>query len=274
MTTKHLNYISTISFFFSYALSLSSFCATEEELLRSYQNAILDAQTAEPAEIYTQLNPILPTNSRLFWNETPEGPMVLVVTFTNWSGYDSMVGKRIRLHEWMSQNPVRSIGSTPMGLYTAARDLWVTPVPEIRDYFKSTSFRGTNLELRAKQLLGLPPYKTYNRFVQFWVKPEDLFRPSADPEITDQSCQIDFPATVGESHRKWIGELIIVQYDQNTGYPWTRLGYTYDWGNPLSEVGLSEYVIRTGAVVDVESVTFIEDYLLITSSAVHWELYE
>ena len=27
-------------------------------------------------------------------------------------------------------------------------------------------------------------------------------------------------------------------------YPWTRLGYTYDWGNPRNLVGLSEFVLR------------------------------
>ena len=45
-------------------------------------------------------------------------------------------------------------------------------------------------------------------------------------------------------------------------YPWTRLGYAYDWGNPQSEVGLSEFVIKKGALVQIHAVTFIDDYCL------------
>ena len=28
------------------------------------------------------------------------------------------------------------------------------------------------------------------------------------------------------------------------GFPWTRLGYTYDWGKPDNHVGLSEFILR------------------------------
>ena len=42
--------------------------------------------------------------------------------------------------------------------------------------------------------------------------------------------------------------------------PWTRLGYTYDWGNQASEVGLSEFVVWAKTTVKVESVTQNADY--------------
>jgi len=49
--------------------------------------------------------------------------------------------------------------------------------------------------------------------------------------------------------------LSIDDYDNPAkGYPWTRLGYTYDWGNPDSEVGLSEFVITAGATIKIENV--------------------
>lgn len=52
------------------------------------------------------------------------------------------------------------------------------------------------------------------------------------------------------------------RYDPKTGppYPWTRLGYTYDWGNAKSRVGLSEFVIRKGARLTVHSVSTTEGY--------------
>ena len=34
--------------------------------------------------------------------------------------------------------------------------------------------------------------------------------------------------------------------------PWTRLGYTYDWGNPNSKYGLSEFIVKDGAEIEVK----------------------
>jgi hypothetical protein len=38
------------------------------------------------------------------------------------------------------------------------------------------------------------------------------------------------------------------------------LGYTYDWGDPGSDVGVSEYVIRKNSEVIVKSVSTTADY--------------
>ena len=38
------------------------------------------------------------------------------------------------------------------------------------------------------------------------------------------------------------------------GYPWTRQGYTYDWGG-RTKFGLSEFVIKKGVPVKIKSVT-------------------
>ena len=42
--------------------------------------------------------------------------------------------------------------------------------------------------------------------------------------------------------------------------PWTRLGYTYDWGASQNHIGLSEFVLRKGANLEVDSVTAVNDY--------------
>jgi len=44
------------------------------------------------------------------------------------------------------------------------------------------------------------------------------------------------------------------------GYPCARLRYTYDWGDLDGEVGLSEFIIRAGASVEIHSVTETQDY--------------
>lgn len=46
------------------------------------------------------------------------------------------------------------------------------------------------------------------------------------------------------------------------GYPWTRLGYTYDWGSRSSnKYGLSEFVIMPGSKVEVRFTKNIKSYL-------------
>jgi len=96
------------------------------------------------------------------------------------------------------------------------------------------------------------------------VDPQDLFRPSPDPEITDREAESGFPhstlfVTVSEDYVRWFTDLTAASYGDN-GYPWTRLGYTYDWGNPKSEAGLSEFVIRPGATIEIKAVYRDLDY--------------
>ncbi len=144
-----------------------------------------------------------------------------------------------------------------------SREVWVTAVPELRNF--CNKYAGmTKLTLRLEQLLGLPPNNGKTRFIEMWVLPSDLFRPSPDPEITDREAELDFPhsnrfLTVSAKHIKWFNDLKSNSYGEN-GYPWTRLGYTYDWGNPESDIGLSEFVIRAGAIVEIHSISKIEDY--------------
>jgi hypothetical protein len=151
----------------------------------------------------------------------------------------------------------------------STRDIFVTVVPELRDFCLTTGpFQ--NRPLRMEQLLGLAPNHGKDRqgkareFVELWVSPQDLFRPAPDPEITDHEAGLDFPSSgrflsVSEEHIKWFNELKSISYEES-GLPWTRLGYTYDWGSPESEIGLSEFVIRQGANVKVFSITPTEEY--------------
>ena len=115
------------------------------------------------------------------------------------------------------------------------------------------------LTLRLEQHLGLPSGTGKDRFVQLRVHPEDLFRPSPDPEVTDSVASLDFPAEVSQTHKDWIDGLMASSYGED-GYPWTRLGYTYDWAPGASEIGASEFVIRSGSTVGVDSVQSLAEY--------------
>lgn len=211
------------------------------ELQAAYLAAVKDAATAEPQEISKELTPILETNANLIWQGQPGERQVLVLTWTSWNGYDDKVGQAL----------------------VTSRDTWVTVAPELKNFCTTYASDSTNLTLRLEQLLGLPPDNGKTRFVEIWVKPQDLFRPSPDPEITDQEAGLEFPQsrhlTVSEEYVTWFNNLNSSSYGEN-GYPWTRLGYTYDWGNPNSEVGLSEFVISPGATIEIHSLTETEAY--------------
>ena len=203
-----------------------------------YQNAIDDAMVAKPSEIYSGLIPIVESNHNLNWTGDPGNQSVLVVTFTKYA----------------SSYPVGQTVNATWG------DTWVTVVPEIKLFFNSYSDSNTNTTLRALQLLGLPPNSSNTYFVEMWVNPQVLFRPTPDNEINDTTAQLTFPASATADYKAWFNSNIIYSYFPEK-YPWTRLGYTYNWGNSDSHVGLSEFVVKQNSLVTVESVTPIQDYL-------------
>jgi hypothetical protein len=203
-----------------------------------YQQAIDDAMIAEQPEIYSGLTPIVETNLNLSWRGDAGNKSVLVVT---WTAYASSYPGDETVNTWWG-------------------DTWVTAVPEIKTYFKEHVDHNSNLTLRAAQLLGLPPKCSNSYFVELWVAPQSLFRPSADNEINDTVAQLAFPDSADSSYKKWFNDNILYSYFPKR-YPWIRLGYTYDWGNPDSHVGLSEFVLKQNSTVVVNSVTPTLDYL-------------
>ncbi len=223
------------------ACALQSPALDQADLQKAYHSAIVDAETAEPAEISNNLVAILPSNDKLVWKNRndAQNAMLLVVTWTNYDGYDNKIGQSLKL----------------------SREVWVTTAPEIKNYCKTLN---GNKALRLEQLLGLPANAGKTRFVEMWVKPGDLFRPSADPEITDCEAETEFRSsnkyvTVSDNYVKWFNELKMRSYSVD-GYPWTRLGYTYDWGDHHRHIGLSEFVIIPGATVEINAISPTMEY--------------
>lgn len=215
--------------------------ADKASLEAEYKKAIADAKVAERSEISRDLIAIYPGNKKLVWRENNGKQQVLTVTWTAWTGYNEKVGQSMALE----------------------RDIWITTVPELQNFCKKCGLTGDPLVLRLEQLLGLPPDDGKTTMVEIWVSPDDLFRPSPDPEICDYEADLDFPRsrylTVSPFYIEWFNNQEAASYGKN-GYPWTRLGYTYDWGQKNGEIGLSEFVIRQGAIVDIRSVNSTADY--------------
>ncbi|MEZ4734855.1 MAG: hypothetical protein R3E79_47790 [Caldilineaceae bacterium] len=214
------------------------------DLAQLYTAALQDAKVAEADEIIDTLTAITPDNPELTWQDG----RVLVVTWTSWNGYDSLVGQETQL----------------------GREVWVTAIPQVQSFCQSyAATPETPLTLRLEQLLGLPANNGKTRFVEMWVSPANMLRPSPDGEVDDATAELEMPGPerfpsqqAYEFHRDWFNlQMSLQAYDDpSKGYPWTRLGYTYDWGNPESEVGLSEFVVAAGAAVTIEQVATLETY--------------
>jgi hypothetical protein len=141
--------------------------------------------------------------------------------------------------------------------------MWVTTAPELKERIKRESPSDTTL--RLVQLLGLPPGSIYSYFIEFWVRPQDLFRPCPDKEITDNKCDLCFPDSTEQEHIQWINENRISRYYQKDlyqKYPWTQLGYTYDWNSKNKKhIGLSEFVIGKNKKIVMKKIYTTSEYL-------------
>ena len=235
----------------------------------AYWQAVEDARTPEPDEIFRDLTAITRHNSALTWDERGH---VLVATWADWVGYSQNVGSRL----------------------IVTRDVWVTAVPDLQNFCQAyTPTPEIPLAARIGQLLGLPPesaaQSAQRQVVEIWIDPQFLFRPSPDPEITDHEAELTFRTAsefvaVPIAYQHWF----YAQYDQRyqyqgqpiatndaaapsvLPYPWTQLGYTYDWGDRAdwarldgdrpANVGLSEFVIRQWSPIAVKATHPIDDY--------------
>ncbi len=156
---------------------------------------------------------------------------------------------------------------------------WVTQKSQFAAVAKDLKLhrlKKERLALRMEQLLGLAPNvakDTGRVFIEMWVKPADLFRPCRDPEVTDTGCSTSFPggaySSTGSAYDDVYEGLVQnnVRTDPSNGEPpywapWTRLGYTYDY-HPRNRThfGMSEYIIRQGAIVKIIKKTPTEEWM-------------
>ncbi|MCX6156737.1 MAG: hypothetical protein NTY74_02015 [Ignavibacteriae bacterium] len=201
----------------------------DELLLQQFRASIIEAsKPLTKSGIDTTLTPIIKSNSDLQWDSESR---VLLVSWTNTSYFDDKVDSTI----------------------LTASDMWVTAVPVAKVLMGHFVNETTNPELRMKQVLGMWPDKPRSRFVEVWADTNNLFRPCPDPEIWDCQCDTVYKPNVTNEHRQWFENEIINKYGSN-GYPWTRQGYTYDWGGK-TKFGVSEFVIKKSTPVKIKSVT-------------------
>ena len=187
---------------------------TDTEAVSRWQAAMNDAVFAEDGEI-CPLVTLTEEDSRVIWDDA--GERVLLLT---WHDY-----------------PSECSPGTAVGEYG---DIWVTSLGEMESWFAENGEDVTDWKLRFSQLLGVHEDEGYTRFTAFWVSPRDVVRPAFVTDVTKQMTN-DYSLVTGE-WKEWFDANILFSYFESD-YPWTRLGYTYDWGG-TREYGLTEFLVR------------------------------
>ena len=222
-------------------------CSTlQHDPTTAYTRAVNDAVVAESSEISTQLFAINSANPALQWQDGK----VLMVTWKSRSSFDV--------------NFKNQTQTSPQEKYVT----WVTAAPQVqavcRDFVKNNP--NGDLNQRLKQYLGLNADWNYDVFIELWVDPADVFRPCVDPEIDDASCQLKFAEDKAPTVKNiadypaFYKNLYFNDFRYRPGVPWTGLGYTYDWGNPASPIGASEYILSPNSAYRIERVVETADY--------------
>ncbi|MCQ2124769.1 MAG: hypothetical protein MJZ25_11340 [Fibrobacter sp.] len=138
--------------------------------------------------------------------------------------------------------------------------LWAYTDKEFVKWYNENFDKVKNWNLRLKQLLGKSPEFPATHFTVFWAEVKDLYRPANIPDVASSMMSAEFTenfesddAEKAKWFKNWFDETKAKAYAGEGGFPWTRLGYTYDWGRTDGgKYGLSEFIVREGAQIDVK----------------------
>lgn len=151
--------------------------------------------------------------------------------------------------------------------------MWITVEPELQQACRT--FPPGDVVAGLHRLLGLQPAAagdTPPKIILMTIESEQpvgptgkgIFRPCADPDPAATSCGNTLGGT--DAYVRWFATTALDNYRidpdlKQTGYPWTRLGYTWNW-DPASadHRGPQEYVVPAGTRLTVRKVVTPEDY--------------
>ena len=194
--------------------------------------AMADTVFSEDDEVM-ELVSLTKTDPQVIWNES--GERVLMVT---WHDYGE---------------PCSPGDPIPH------QDIWATSLGEMKDWYQENNSGVTDWNLRFAQLLGMPNDGSCTRFTAFWIEPSEIIRPAY---VTDVTAQMEngYDQITDPVYQNWFDGNIIYSYFESE-YPWTRLGYTYDWSGGDSEYGLTEFLIADGDKAEIAFTYSTEDFV-------------
>ncbi len=211
-------------------------CLSKVNKTQTFEEAKDDANIQEECEQINTLIPISKNNSDLDWQENK----VLVLAWV----------------KSCQQSNLSSIACGKEGIQVTIPEnldwaYWITAVPEVKNFLASQSIPLPQLEDRLKQYLGLDTKDKYDLFVEIWVDKNNLIRPCIDTEIDDTKCNLINNQEVSNPFRN----------ARKSKWPFTGLGYTYDWGSNESDVGASEFVIKGGSTIEIKRIVTTDNYI-------------
>ncbi|NSL87901.1 hypothetical protein ECE50_013725 [Chitinophaga sp. Mgbs1] len=214
---------------------------TQEQL---YAHAVTDAMYADSSEISQTLWPVTRDNPDMEWKTINGQEYVLMATFMKFPA------------------------SYPQGdsITNVWGESWVFTPKQMKSRIGPGFKPGSDTVGRICQLLGLPPAGagSNTHIAEVWVKASSLYRPAGNNNITTRTTGAILQGS-DSTYNAWFNNYIIYAYyrplsGSGMHYPWTRLGYTYDWAPGANEMGLSEFVIRPKSGLWVERTRRAADF--------------
>lgn len=202
---------------------------TPEEL---YHNAVVDAAFADEDEILPLVS-LVESDPMTTWKD---GKVLLLTWHSHPDSYPKGENVTIR---W--------------GV------VWTFTDKEIATHSEELR-RAKNPKARLKQLVAIPPDSKYSAVTGFWVDPKNVKRPAYQTNPSIGYMTNAFGESVDEAFKKWFDHNILQSYYYGK-WPWTRLGYTYDWADNGTEYGLTEFIVEDGAEVEVEFTETTDEFL-------------
>ena len=199
-----------------------------------YEQSVEDAVFAEEDEIM-ELVSLTSEDDRVTWDDQGR---VLLLTF----------------HRYPDSYPEGETVTLEWG------EVWTFTEKEMASRFAEEMKEDKDYDLALKHLLGLPQEKESTTVTAFWVEPEDVIRPAYQMDATDGSMTVTLSDDVDEEYKAWFDQNILDSYFYGD-YPWTRLGYTYNWGGHGTEYGVTEFLVKAGAQVEVEYTKTEEEFV-------------
>jgi len=199
-----------------------------------YRLSVIDSETAEADEILP-LTVLTKDSDMATWNDAGQ------VLLLSWHSYPESY--------------------IPGEQFTCKYgEMWTFTDKEVLAWYDKNAEGVTDWELRFEQALGLPATDSKTHVSAFWVDMDEIIRPAYQTDATKQlTADVLDGSALGE-HKEWFDGNAEYSY-VTSAYPWTRLGYTYDWAEGENEFGLTEFIILANSVIDVEWTKSFDEFI-------------
>lgn len=214
---------------------------TEDEL---FNNAVRDAVFVEEDEILPLVN-ISKDDKNVIWSE--DGKSVLVAF----------------MHKYPDSYPAGENIELVWG------NVWCVSAGEFHNWMKNNNEKVEDWTKRLHQVMGMPYTKNYTTVTALWVDASLIYRPAYETDARSEmktTYQKTGDDEFDDMYKEWFDGNIIWSYF-DSAFPWTRLGYTYDWADNGQEYGLTEFLIFSGAEAKVEYTYTVDEFVNFTRGA-------